>query len=160
MTSEPGFIDTEDDAALFAALRRTWTGADPAPAEFVDAMVAAVAAADLEREYALLVLVDSDATAPVRGDADMLTMQFSDGTVSLLLHITRGERGTRRLDGWVDGDAIGVGLIQEGAERHSPSDGGRFAFDDVGSGISRLRVSLTPSDDAPATELLTPRFEI
>ena len=160
MTSEPQAPEPAEDAALFAALRRTWSDADPVPAELVDAMVAAVAAADLEREYALLVLVDSDATAAVRGDADMLTMQFSDGTVSLLLHITRSERGARRLDGWVDGDATAVGLIQEGDERRALSDGGRFAFDDVGPGIARLRVSLTPSGDAPASELLTPRFEI
>ena len=50
-------MDTEDfaaDAALFARLRATWDDIDPMPADMIDRMVAAVAVADLSREYALL----------------------------------------------------------------------------------------------------------
>lgn len=161
MTSEHSTDAAADDAALFAALRRTWTDRDPVPAGLVDAMVAAVATADLGREYALLTLVESDATAPVRGDADMLTLQFSDGHTNVLVHVTVGEGGTRRLDGWVDGDVAEVQFIQEGAELRAESDGGRFSLEGVLPGISRLRVILT-APPAPDTgiELLTPRFEI
>lgn len=157
VTSEP----TTDDAALFAALRRTWSDADPVPAGLVDDMVAAVASADLGREYALLVLVESDATSAVRGDADMLTLQFSDGRTSMLVHVTQADDGSRRLDGWVDGDVADVRLVQEGGELHATPDGGRFAFEGVEAGISRLRVRLVapPVPDA-AAELLTPRFEL
>lgn len=157
MTSE----STTEDAALFAALRRTWRSVDPAPEGLVDAMVAAVAAADLGREYALLTLVESDAAGAVRGDADMLTMQFSDGQTNILVHVTHAERGARRLDGWVDGDVASVWLMQEGADTQATPAGGRFAFEDVAAGVSRLRVVLA-SAPAPgaAIELLTPRFEL
>lgn len=161
MTSDMSNDSAVDDAVLFAALRRTWSDRDPVPAGFVDAMVAAVATADLGREYALLTLVESDAVAPVRGDADMLTLQFSDGHTNMLVHVTASAGGTRRLDGWVDGDVAEVRLIQEGAELRADSDGGRFSLESVAPGVSRLRVILTAAP-APDTgiELLTPRFEI
>ena len=157
MTSE----SDADAAAVLAALRRTWEHVDPVPVGLVDDMVAAVASADLGRDYALLVLVEGDATTAVRGDADMLTMQFSDGTTSVLVHITPTECGAHRLDGWVDADAREVRLQHEGVEQRAASEGGRFFFDGVPPGIARLRVVLAA---APATgagaELLTPRFEI
>lgn len=156
MTSEP-----TPDAALFAALRRTWSTHDPVPTALVDEMIAAVATADIGREYALLTLVESETTAAVRGDADMLTLQFSDGHTNVLVHVTIGEGGTRRLDGWADGDVADVRLIQQGAELRAESDGGRFSFDAVGGGISRLRVVLLePPTPGTGVELLTPRFEI
>ena len=125
---------TGSDAVLLAALRRTWETVDPVPAEFVDAMVAAVASDDLGREYALLTLLDSDATSPVRGDADMLTLQFGDGKTNLLVHVTPAERDLHRLDGWVDGDVADVVLLAEGEERSADVDGGRFSIDAVPSG--------------------------
>ncbi|MFT4051394.1 MAG: hypothetical protein QM677_03995 [Microbacterium sp.] len=155
MTSET----SADDAVLVAALRRTWTHADPVPPQLCDAMVAAVAAADLGREYALLTLVDSAADAAVRGDADMFTMQFSDGRTSVLIHVTPCERDARRIDGWIDGDAAEVYLIRDDAQLRAEADGGRFSFEDVSPGIVRLRVVLAPVP-GDAAELLTPRFEI
>ena len=157
VTSEP----ITDEAALFAALRRTWEHVDPVPAGLVDDIIAAVASADLSREYALLTWVDSDADAPVRGDADLLTMQFSDGRTSVLVHVTAGEQGMRRLDGWVDADSAEVYLLHEDTERQAVSDGSRFSFEDIPAGIVRLRVLLSapPHPGAP-TQLLTPRFEI
>ncbi|BDV29656.1 hypothetical protein [Microbacterium terricola] len=150
------------DAALFQALRRTWRNVDPEPADLVDRMVAAVATADLTREYALLTLVESDAVGAVRGDADMLTLQFSDGTTSVLIHVTPAESGARRIDGWIDGVATSVQLIQDAGESAVQAIDGRFAFDEVPAGVSRLRVVLeTPASggDGPI-ELVTPRFEV
>ena len=149
------------DAALFAALRHTWSAVDPVPEGLVDAMIAAVASADLGREYALLTLVDSDATAAVRGDADMLTLQFSDGRTNVLVHITPAERDTHRLDGWVDGEVAEVHLIQDDRSVRADTDGGRFSFEEIAPGISRLRIVLaTPAETGAAAELQTPRFEI
>lgn len=157
MTSET----TPDDAALFAALRRTWSTLDPVPAGLVDDMIASVASADLGREYALLTLVESEATGAVRGDADMLTLQFSDGHTNVLVHITIAEGGSRRLDGWADGDVAEVRLIAHDAELQADSDGGRFSFDTIPAGIARLRVTLVaPPTPEAGTQLLTPRFEI
>lgn len=152
---------TTDDDALFAALRRMWDGVDPAPAGLGDDMIVALATTDLSREYALLTRVESDATAPVRGDADLLTMQFTDGRTNVLVHVTAAARGARRLDGWVDGEVAEVQLLHEDEARHAASAGPRFSFEDVPTGIARLRVLLSepPHPGAP-TQLLTPRFEI
>src|SRR5690606_3050097 len=100
------------DAALFRALRRAWETVDPVPVDLVDRMVAAVAADGLAQEYALLTLVESEAATAVRGEADMLTLQFSDGTTNVLIHLTATESDRHRLDGWVDGPAQSVVLIQ------------------------------------------------
>ena len=124
-------------------------------------MVASVAADDLGHEYALLTLVESDATTAVRGDADMLTLQFGDGLTNVLVHVTVQEGGRRRLDGWVDREVAELRLIQEGLELHAASDGGRFWFDDVPTGIARVRIVLTePPAEGAGVELLTPRFEL
>ena len=151
------------DAALFRALRRTWEQVDPVPADLVDRMVAVVAAADLSREYALLALVEGEALAAMRGDAEMLTLQFSDGTTSVLVHTTETESGGRRNDGWVDAAATEVVLLRDDdadGERAVPVESGRFAFDDVPAGVLRLRVVLEGEAPDGAAALTTPRFEI
>lgn len=154
-------MDDTLEAPLWAALRRMYQAADPAPHDLADRMIAAVAAADLDREFALLALVDSDAVGAVRGDADMLTLQFSDGRTSVLVHVTVDAGGRRRLDGWVDGSALSAHLLREPRELAVPVIDGRFAFEDVGSGIARLRFELAPDAGlGRATELVTPRFEL
>ena len=85
-------MSDHDDAAMFASLRSLWRDVDPMPADLIDRMVAAVAADGLNREYALLTLVEGQVGA-VRGDADALTLQFSDGTTSILLHVTSTASG-------------------------------------------------------------------
>jgi hypothetical protein len=157
----------EHDAALFRALRRTWEDVDPVPVDLVDRMVAVVATADLSREYALLTLVSQSGLAAVRGDADALTLQFSDGTTSVLVHVvpagTAGKGGpeTRRIDGWVDAPAVSIELEQEGQTRTTVAEQGRFSFEGVTAGMSQLRVVLEGATDAGApAELRTPRFEV
>ncbi len=158
-TENPGGADT--DAALFRELRRTWEQVDPAPADLVDRMVAAVATADLSREYALLTLVSQSDLAAVRGEADALTMQFSDGTTSVLVHVVPAAGGRRRIDGWVDAASVSVELVQDDQTWTTASDHGRFAFEEVPAGMTRLRVVLEQTTDAGApAELHTPRFEV
>ncbi|MFT4213518.1 MAG: hypothetical protein QM622_01905 [Microbacterium sp.] len=156
--------DTMADAALFRALRHTWEGRDPMPVDLVDRMVAAVATADLTREYALLTIVESAAPAAVRGDADMITLQFSDGRTTVLIHTTHTGDGARRascrIDGWVVGDAVRVELIQDAGTAAADVVAGRFAFEAVPPGVSRLLVVLAADASGEATDLLTPRFEI
>lgn len=147
---------SESEGTLFARLRSAFESLDPAPADLADRMVAAMAVADLSREYALLTLIE-DAPAAVRGDADTTTLQFSDGNASILLHISRAENGARRVDGWVDAAAVQVRLTQGTHTRAAVSDDqGRFAFDDVPPGLSR--VLLISADDGK--DLLTPQFEV
>lgn len=147
------------DAALFARLRTVWQRVDPVPAELIDRMVAAVAVEDLSREYALLTLVEGAELSAVRGETDTLTLQFSDGTTSVLLHVTATENGGRRVDGWVDGTALAVRLAQGGQEWSADAgENGRFAFDDVTPGVSRIRLVLKDRDGV--REFMTPHFEV
>jgi len=155
-------METEDfaaDAALFARMRAMWQDVDPMPAELVDRMVAAVAVEDLSREYALLTLVTGDLAA-VRGDTDTATLQFSDGTTSVLVHVTVTEDGARRIDGWVDATALAIRLVQGEREWSTDSgEHGRFAFDSVPAGVSRLRLVVRDAD-GDMHDFQTPQFEV
>lgn len=155
-------METEDfaaDAALFARMRAMWEQVDPVPADLVDRMVAAVAVEDLSREYALLTLVSGELAA-VRGETDTATLQFSDGTTSVLVHVTPTEDGSRRVDGWVDAAALAVRLVQGEREwRADPGEHGRFAFENVPSGVSRLRLVIRGAD-GELHDFQTPQFEV
>ncbi|MCI1018613.1 hypothetical protein HWD99_08265 [Microbacterium sp. C5A9] len=156
--SGQGENEASDDAALFARLRALWRDVDPMPATLIDRMIASVAAEGLSEEYALLTLVEQPLSA-VRGDADALTLQFSDGTTSILLHVTRTENGRHRIDGWVDTAAAGVELAQgERRRTTTASDTGRFVFDDVPDGLTLVRLTTTAGDQQRT--LSTPQFEL
>ena len=146
----------DPDAALFARLRTAVEDCDPVPADLADRMVAAVAVADLSREYALLTLVEGTAGA-VRSDAETTTLQFSDGSSSILLHISHTAQQLRRIDGWVDADALEIRLSQgERSWSVPPGELGRFAFDDVPPGLTRVQLVTGPN----TKDLLTPQFEV
>ncbi|WP_439593699.1 hypothetical protein [Microbacterium sp.] len=155
-------MSTEDfaaDAALFARLRGVWQEVDPVPAGLVDRMVAAVAVEDLSREYALLTLVEASDLAAVRSAHDTATLQFSDGTTTVLLHVSEDEDGGHRVDGWVDAAALAIRLEHKGAELSADADNGRFAFEGVAAGVVRLRI-VVQGDDGDLHEFRTPQFEI
>jgi len=150
--------DLAADAALFARLRAAWEERDPVPAGLIDRMVAAVAVEDLTREYALLTLVEGE-YAEVRGENDTSTLQFSDGETSVLLHVTATESGEHRVDGWVDAAAREVRLVQGEREKSTEvGEHGRFAFDGVRAGMTRVRMTVTRAGEV--TEFQTPQFEI
>ena len=144
-------MDTEDfaaDAALFARLRATWDDIDPMPADMIDRMVAAVAVADLSREYALLTLVEGAVTGAVRTTpAETATLQFSRGDTTVLLHVSVTAAGNRRIDGWVDAETLAIRLVQGG-----------FAFEEIPPGMTRLRMAVRGTDGA-MKEFETPQFE-
>ena len=151
-------MTAHEDAALFARLRSMWTEVDPMPATLIDRMIAAVATDSLSEEYALLTLVDQP-LSDVRGEADALTLQFSDGTTSILLHVTTTANGQHRVDGWVDTAAAEVVLSQgDGSRITNPSDTGRFVFDDVPSGLTRVTLTTRIGDEDRT--LSTPQFEL
>jgi hypothetical protein len=153
------YADAAADAALFARLRAVWEEVDPVPADLVDRMVAAVAVEDLSREYALLTLVEGAELSAVRGETDTLTLQFSDGKTSVLLHVSATDDGARRIDGWVDATALAVRLAQGDREWSAdPGEAGRFAFEDIPSGMSRIRLVIR--DDSGMREFMTPQFEV
>lgn len=148
----------QEDAALFAQLRALWRDVDPMPATLIDRMIAAVAAEGLSEEYALLTLVDQPLGA-VRSGTDALTLQFSDGTTSVLLHVSATDDGGRRLDGWVDAAALAIRLTQGDREwTAEPGEHGRFAFDRLTPGLVRLTLAVRADDGI--REFQTPQFEL
>ncbi|WP_314427990.1 hypothetical protein [uncultured Microbacterium sp.] len=150
--------ESAGDAELFAQLRSLWRHVDPMPAALIDRMIAAVATEGLSDEYVLLTLVEEPLGA-VRGDADALTLQFSDGTTSILLHVTRTASGAHRVDGWVDSVSGAIELAQgESIRTTTADDTGRFMFDDVPNGLTRVRLSTTVGDEERT--LSTPQFEL
>jgi len=161
MTADTHADDFAQDAALFARMRAMWAAVDPVPADLIDRMVAAIAVEDLGREYALLTLIETEKAA-VRGDVETLTLQFSDGTVTVLLHLTRTDHGSHRVDGWVDAPTADVTLVQDAGEHSTtPDANGRFAFDGIGSGMSVVRLTVRAGDDgSEQRQFQTPHFEV
>jgi hypothetical protein len=71
---------TSGDAALVGELRDMWTTLDPPPPGLVATMIAAVAAADLDEEWEMLVLLRDSAVEPaaeVRGLSTARVLYFS-----------------------------------------------------------------------------------
>lgn len=154
------------DAKLFARLRAAWMELDPEPDDFVDRMVAAVAAADLHREYELLTLVEQTEFAPTRSAAvprevDTRTLQFSDGTMTVLLRVSVTAGGRHRVDGWADGAPLVARLNQGDNGWSTQPVEGRFAFDELASGVTTLRLVTRARGDAGGlSEFATVPFEI
>jgi hypothetical protein len=141
-------------------MRSVWEEVDPVPVDLVDRMVAAVAVEDLTREYALLTLVETSELAAVRGASDTSTLQFSDGSTSVLVHVAATEGGGRRVDGWVDATALAIRLIQGDKDWTADAgERGRFAFDDITPGMARLRLVVRDAD-GEIRDFQTPQFEV
>lgn len=148
------------DDALLAELRLLWQEIDPVPAELADEVVAALAIEEFAREWDLLALVTGTELAAVRGDADTLTLQFSDGATSVMVYVAGAAGGPKRVDGWVDGQAIVIELRQDAQEwTTTPNETGRFAFDRIPAGLSRLRLVIRQPDGSQR-EYRTPQFEV
>lgn len=144
------------DADLLALIRASAEELDPPSSDLADRMIARIAVKDLSREYALLTLIDS-ASSAVRSDGETTTLQFSDGSSSILLHVMRAARDLRRIDGWVDAGAVEVRLDQGSRTWTAVPDAqGRFAFGGIPPGLSSVRL-VTAGD---RQDLLTPQFEV
>ena len=108
-------MTTEDDTRLLDDLRDMWWRADPPPPELTNDMIAVVAAAELDDEWELLVLVSDSADAPaaqVRGLSTARVLYFNASAGwSLEAEIDGDEVRGQLLD--FDGD---VGSVVVGLE--------------------------------------------
>lgn len=87
---------TTGDAALLEELRDMWTTYDPPPPDLVATMIAAVAAAELDDEWEMLVLLRDSADGPVA--------QVRGLGTSRILYFTAAEGWS--LDAEIDGDQV------------------------------------------------------
>jgi hypothetical protein len=152
-------VDSEEEnRETLGALRRMWERADAPPADLSERMIAAVAVDDLSREYALLTEVTAGRAA-VRTEQERLTLQFSDDSTSVLLHVSATESGSRRVDGWSDPPVLAARLSQDVREWSAVvADEGRFAFAEVTPGLSAVRLIVRM--DGELREFITPQFEV
>ncbi|MGC3953713.1 MAG: hypothetical protein QM804_05595 [Propionicimonas sp.] len=148
------------DAALLAELRELWQLVDPVPDDLADQIVTAITMADFAQEWELLALVTNPEYAAVRGEAEPVTLQFSAGSVNVLLHVSASTGGKRRVDGWVDDQVARVELLQETRNWVTePNPSGRFEFDLIPAGYCRLCLHRQRSDGS-WREFRTPEFEV
>lgn len=140
---------------IFDELRAMYEELDPPPAHLVDAMIAVVAAEDLDTDYALLTLLGrSTELAGTRGSG-VMTIEFSHDETSVLLRVAELDDDQRRVDGWVTGNEGNEARLVAGDVTHTSSvTDGRFEFPAVPAGL--IRIFFSGGD----TELATPTFEI
>ncbi|WP_322919599.1 hypothetical protein [Nocardioides renjunii] len=121
---------TTGDAALLEELRDMWLTYDPPPPGLVATMIAAVAAAGLDDEWEMLVLVrDSrdEPAAQVRGLATSRMLHFTAGEGwSLEVELDEGQVRGQLLD--LDGDMGAVEVVLETSDGQSWAT----ALDEVG----------------------------
>lgn len=145
-----------DRDPIFTDLKTMYERLDPPPAHLTDAMIAAVAAEDLDHEYELLFLVErSTQLAGTRGSGP-LTVEFAYDDVTVLIRVADAAEGTRRIDGWITPAADGsVRLVHGDDELTADLTSGRFELDGVPTGLVRIWFDVDGRDD-----LATPTFEI
>ena len=99
-------MTASSDAALLEELRDVWTTYDPPPPDLVPTMIALVAAADLDDEWEMLVLVSDSADEPAAqvrglGTSRILYFTAAEGW-SLDAEIDEGQVRGQLLDFGVD----------------------------------------------------------
>ena len=100
-------MTTEDDTRLLDDLRDMWWLADPPPAGLTATMIVTVAAADLDQEWELLVLV--------RDSADEPAAQVRGLATARMLYFTAAEGWS--LDAEIDGDQVRGQLLDADGDR-------------------------------------------
>ncbi|PWD51513.1 hypothetical protein C8046_13445 [Serinibacter arcticus] len=138
-----------DDEALLLALNAMWREHDPVPPGLEEQMVAAVATADLEEEWAMLTFVTAPDGAALgalgaRGtDPEVLELTAPGLHVALRLSRPTPEGSARRIDGWVSPPTPGVVLLTGTRSLGAAIDPeGRFVLDGVDPGRVRLQLEL------------------
>lgn len=147
---------------MLDTLTNMYVALDPMPTDLVPKVLAALAAEDLDAEYELLDIVErSRQLAGVRGK-EALTIEFSNGTFSVLLYVRDVDGTQRRVDGWVAPAQPLRVRIDQGEKRHEAAVGrlGRFEFKTLPAGMSRLWISAPDGDDNAERLFATPTFEI
>ena len=129
------------DQQILAGLRDGFDGADPPPPVLDELVVLALGGSRLDAEVARLV-EDESVAAGARASSRVRTLRFEAEALTVLLSVTDGSNGARRVDGWLlPGREAQVELLRLDATRAVGADAsGRFVFDEVPAGAARLVV--------------------
>jgi hypothetical protein len=149
---------------LLGVLKNAYEVHDPMTEGLIDRMLTALAVEELDLEYELLTMVHrSSQLAGTRGaNDDKLVMEFSAAGVTLMLRISPVDAQHRRIDGWVSpARPLTASLWQDAATMESAVGAhGRFEFDVVPRGLTRLDLLQAGSGPSPTTAFRTTLFEI
>lgn len=142
---------------IFTDLRAMYEVLDPPPDHLADAMIAAIAAENLDSDYALLSLLSRNTELVGTRGTGPLTIEFAYDDVTVLIRVADGpSTGTRRIDGWITPAADGTIRVAQGdAQTTAELIGGRFEVASIPSGLIRIWFDVPERDD-----LATPTFEI
>jgi hypothetical protein len=165
-------MNSSDDD-LLQSLADLYADLDPAPADLADGVLARLAVQDLETEFELFTLVqqvDTRVGTRQAGEPDTsstVALEFAGSTYRVLVRISDGDGGARRVDGWVvptlplrvflgpQGDALAHTRQSAYADRD-----GRFEFPSAMRGEVRLWLLPQNSrrDTSAAPPFVTPPF--
>lgn len=129
------------DAEIMTGLGRILGRLDPMPPVLDEMVLLALATADLDLELAQLV---ADDHRPVRGERSR-ELRFAAAMTTVLLSISPGDRGSVRLDGWLDPAQPATVTVQQAgrAARATGADkAGRFTIERLSAGTARLVIEL------------------
>jgi hypothetical protein len=140
-------LDTPQDDALLARLRRVAGEADPPPPLAYDLARAAFSLRDLDAELAVLTLDSAEPgqeLAGVRGSDEIRLLSYEAQAVGVELQVvTHGDR--RSLTGQVVGPLPESVVVETDTEAHvvRPDESGVFDLDDLPSGRVRVRLDVS-----------------
>lgn len=154
-----------ENNVVFTDLADMWQARDPMPPGLVDKVLVALATEDVDAEYELLDLVErSRELHGTRAGSDAMTVEFSGGPFSMLLHVTSVGEGHRRVDGWVAPAKPMRVSVRQGAKTWDAAVSllGRFEFARLPVGLSRFWLHEASGSEADDSSHLfaTPTFEI
>lgn len=151
---------SDDDRALEARLRGMWESVDPEPADLADRALFLLELADLDSE---LLRVQEVEAVGARGEDTARTVTFYGDHVSVMVTLSGGPGGTRRVDGWITPPAgLDVEVrTRDGSTTTAADAGGRFSFPELPPALVQL--VLHPTEGALVElprPIVTPAIQI
>lgn len=135
-------LDARDERIL-AEVRELFSRLDPTPADLPERIKFALTVQALQAEIAELTSPQLALTRGMGEPDETATVTFSTEAVSIMLSMSAAGSGTgTRVDGWLTCGAAEIELTDsQGQVRRTRADeGGRFAFDAIPAGPTRLLV--------------------
>ncbi|HEY2043759.1 MAG TPA: hypothetical protein VGH11_13860 [Jatrophihabitans sp.] len=154
-----GELDSHDETVL-AQLAALYTAIDPVPDELVERLQFGITLDALNAELAELQQLPLDAMARSADTSQVKTLTFTSDSMTTMVTISAAGPDRVRIDGWAaPGSGVCVELRQVSMTMTTEADtDGRFVFDDVPHGLTRLVLRDPSSDVRPP--VITPAVEI
>ncbi len=147
-----------EDSAILTAIAAVFERQDPMPEGLVERLTFGLSLAEMEAELAELQSLDSGLVTARSEDAEQArSITYASDSLTVMISIGALTAGRVRIDGWVaPAQVTRVELkLQSGTLETDTDADGRFAFDDVESGLAQF-VLRAQTDGAPARPVITP----